>query len=275
MSESIAFRPDGSIWGAVRSGASGASRGVPRGSSAWWLARGIGFRILVPGWGQWCLGQPEQAVVLAGSFVAALVAAVLTWGSLFGFLMVAFAFLSHSVSLADALGRSIMPAPTVHARWLGVTTGLGGAIYGPFLAVATMLAWPGSGVETGADGYAVNCWAYHARRPAARDWVWYRPAPWCEPRAGQVIAGSGQAVEWRGNRLLVDGQTTQFGTGIRSARPPLDLAYRIPDGHSLVAPVGSQLDRLLVDGLVLVSHDQILGRPWAKLYPIGDRQLIR
>ena len=42
----------------------------------------------------------------------------------------------------------------------------------------------------------------------------------------------------------------------------------------LVRPEGRSADPPPPGGVVLVSHDQILGRAWARIYPVRERRLL-
>jgi hypothetical protein len=94
------------------------------------------------------------------------------------------------------------------------------------------------------------------------------------PRVGWVVAVAGQEVEWMGKRWLVDGKEL--------VNPPLEMyprypdgwRFRVPENHVVVGPDSSGDPKDLPSPLVLVSRDQIVGRAWARYYPVWDRSLL-
>ena len=52
------------------------------------------------------------------------------------------------------------------------------------------------------------------------------------------------------------------------------MIYRVPEGHVLVEPDGGLSRRRSTDGLMIVEREQIVGRAWARLYPVGERRLL-
>jgi hypothetical protein len=248
--------------------------------------------LLLPGSSQWSWDQPERALVLLGSYLAALGVGLFTWGTPLGMVLLAFAFGTHVASASDTIRQSAFPG---FGRWVPVVSssgGLGLGLYVPALGLATLFAWPGLGTEQGSglgrSGYLVNCRAYGKAEPSVGDWVWLRspvPAPVPVPapasgaagapggaRLGRVVARSGQRVEWSDTQLRVDGAP-------RADRPfrrfPGVLVFNVPAGHVLLAPADQATGRPTRAGRpVLVPHDEILGRAWAQLYPIRERRLL-
>lgn len=251
------------------------------GSAARGLGAGVmapaGLWLLVPGYSQWSSGQRERGLVMLGSCASAVAAGVFTWGTVTGLVMLAFAFLTHVASASDAVRRSAFPGPGRWATFLGIGLGLGVSVYGPSLALASVVAWPGmrdGASPSGVEGYLVNRWAYRFEGPRPGDWVWYRPDPWCGPEVGRVVAGRGQDVEWSGNRLRVDGLSRSNVPPLRSDPPPRLVSYRVPEGHVLIKPGGGVSPRRSSGALVIVSSAQVVGRAWARMYPVRGRRLL-
>lgn len=236
---------------------------------------GAGLRVLVPGYAQWGWRQRERALVLFGSYAASVVVAAFAWGTPTGLAVLAFAFATHVVSAADAVRQNAFPAPGLGPTVAGVSGGLAVGVYAPVLTAATLLAWPGMRGGSDAEGFLVNCRAYRQAAPKPDDLIWYRPTPWGEPRVGRVVAGGGQEVEWSDNRLRVDGRSRNFGPPSRTPRPPTAMAYRVPDGQVLVSPEAGPGGRRASDGVLIVDRDQIIGRVWARMYPVRERRLLR
>jgi hypothetical protein len=225
---------------------------------------------LVPGYAQWSWRQRERALIFSGSFVTALAVAAFTWGTWTGLALLAFAFGTHVVSTVDVVRQSAFPG---FGRWMPVVSASGGlaiGVYGPALALATLLAWPAMQGGSSPDGYLVNCWSYRGGAPERGDWVWLRTSPWAEPRIGRVLAGPGAELEWSEGELHVAGAPVYSGTPLHSTLPPAELAYTVPEGHVLVGPeAGSASERP-----ILVPRDQVLGRAWARFYPVWERRFL-
>ena len=246
-----------------------AGRAEPQVASGWPTPAGL--RALLPGYAQWSWGQRERGLVLFGGFASASVSAAFAWGSPLGAVLLVFAFGTHLVSIVDALRQSTFPAAGRWAHWLTAGFWLGLTIYAPVLAVTSVVAWPGVGVGSTADGYLVNCWAYLSREPERGEWVWFHSTPSGDPRLGRVVAGGGQDIQWAENRLRVDGGAVDLPAPSRSVWPPRLLSYKVPEGHVLI---NSEGDRREVDGMVIVDRGQVVGRAWARYYPVLERRLL-
>jgi hypothetical protein len=157
---------------------------------------------------------------------------------------------------------------------ISASGGLGLGIYVPAMTLATLVAWPGMGSGLASDGYLVNCRAYRSAPPRCGDWVWLRTSPWGEGRLGRVVAGPGQEVEWSDEQIRVDGRRPAPGLSWRPRRGPADLLFTVPSGHSLVVPASSIATKPATGTPMLIAGDHILGRVWARLYPIRERQFL-
>jgi len=234
-----------------------------------------GFRGLVPGYSQWWWGQHERGFVLFGSYVAALVMATFLWGTLPGFALLIFAYLAHTVSTYDALSQEAFPPRAGTARGLGVSVGLAVGFYLPILAWLTIVAWPNLRDDSRSDGYLVNCWAYRKAEPQRDDWICYRATPKGETRVGRVVAVDGQDVEWSYDTLLVNGRRVDgLREPFRGSRLPQRLSYKVPRGHLLINTRDRPATAGAGEGLVFVSRQEVVGRAWARLYPIRERRLL-
>ena len=76
-----------------------------------------------------------------------------------------------------------------------------------------------------------------------------------------------------GRRRLED-QRVILGPPFRSSWAPDEFAYRVPEGHVLVSLETDRRSDNRPGGSVLVPGDQIVGRAWARFYPLGDRRLL-
>ena len=234
-----------------------------------------GLRGLIPGYSQWWWGQRERGFVLFGSYVAALAMASFLWGTLPGLALLLFAYLTHTASTCDMLAQESFPPRGGAARGLGVSVGLGVGFYLPILAWLTLVAWPSLRDGSRFDGYLVNCRAYRQSEPQRDEWICYRATPKGEARVGRVVAVDGQEVEWSLNSLRVNGGRVEgLREPFRGSRIPQRLSYKIPRGHFLINPRDRPSADGVGEGLVLVSRGEIVGRAWARLYPIRERRLL-
>jgi hypothetical protein len=189
--------------------------------------------------------------------------------------VLAFAFAALVASAADAARQAVFPRPGWGAVVSASAAGLSAGVYAPALAVALLVAWPVRGLGEG--GYLVDRRAYTRTEPRRGDLVWYEPAPGQVSRVGRVAATPGQVVEWSRGKLLVDGAEATVRSPFRSDLPPQEVAFRIPPGHLLIDPNGVSVspERRSARGLALVRGGQVLGRPWARMYPLCRRRLLR
>jgi hypothetical protein len=213
--------------------------------------------------------------VLFGSFVVALGVSVFAWGTGIGLAILAFAFLTHVVSAVDAVRQSAFPGFGRWMPWISASGGLAVGIYAPVLLVGSVVAWPAVVAgQAGPEGYLVNCWAYRGQGPRQGDWVWLRNSPWGRPRVARVVATAGQEVAWRGNGLRIDGSRDWAGSPFRAATPPDELSYVVPAGHVMIDPTAASRRGRRSGRLVMVPRDQIAGQPWARMYPLWEREML-
>jgi hypothetical protein len=213
---------------------------------------------------------------LFGSYLASLLVTLFVWGTSAGWLILAFAFGTHVLSLADAIRQGAFPG---FGKWVplcSASAGLGFGCYGPLLSLALVCAWPGGASDFSTEGYLVNRGAYWTNDPATGQSAWARLPGSGAPRLVRVLAGPGQRIEWSESGLRVDGQGVAWTPNPAASRPR-EVAFTVPEGHVLVAlesneryPAGIETEC----GVVLLAKSEIGGRAWAKLYPIWERSLI-
>jgi hypothetical protein len=232
-----------------------------------------GFRLLVPGWPQFSWGQRERGWVLLGSFVVALSAAILAWGTWLACGFLAFGFLVHVSSTTDAIRQASFPVYARRAAVPMIAGALAVVIYLPFLSALVATAWPGSAPVRTRNVYLVNCWAYLKAKPSRGHWVWLRLPPEGRLHAARVVAVPGQEVEWTGRDWRVDGQRPRLLSPHRTMSWPQGR-FNVPADEVLVEPEEEGGAPPSTGSLVLVPQEQIIGRAWAQYYPVWDRRLL-
>jgi hypothetical protein len=236
-----------------------------------------GWKVLIPCYPQWRWGQRERALVLFGSFAASLFVGLFAWGTPASWVILAFAFGTHVLSVADVIRQSAFPG---FGRWVPVVSasaGLGMGCYGPMLALGLICAWPDFGGETGAEGYLINRGAYWSTPPVCGDWAWARLPGRPTPQPVRVLAGPGQQVEWSESGLRVEGKGVAWAPPPAAWRPR-ELALVVPPGQVLVAlepTAHGELPEATACGLALINQSQVGGRAWAKFAPLWERGLVQ
>ena len=139
--------------------------------------------------------------------------------------------------------------------------------------MASVFAWPG--VRGGADGegYLVDRRAFHHREPIAGEWAWIDPGDGQAPGVARVLATRGHTVSWADDQLRVDGRPAPFPIA-ESVAPPIALTFEVPSGYVLMTGAGSSRSGASPGsslGLRLVAREEIVGRAWARLYPVWNR----
>jgi hypothetical protein len=231
---------------------------------------------LVPGYLQWTWGQHERALVLGGTFGSAAVVGLFAWGSTLGVGCLGLAYAAHAYAVVDAAWQHrfpYLPRALVFGLVLGT---LGCCLYLPLVGLLTIHAWPtlpGSGSRS---GYLVDRSAYLTVGPRTGHWIWLRssPARTQAPRAGRVVATAGQELEWSGRLWRVDGRpipVSSPGTFPTFQEP---WRFRVPLRHVLIDPDHDLRPAEFASSLVIVREEQIVGRAWARFYPIWDRGLL-
>ncbi len=234
--------------------------------------RPAGLRVLVPGYPQWGWRQPERAAVFFGTFAGSLTVGLFAWGSRAGLAMLALAFVAHVASAADTIRQAAFPG---FGRWVptvSASCGLGLGCYVPALALASGLAWPDRRDGLPHEGYLINRWAYRATAPSPGDWVWYR-LPGGGFGLGRLVAGAGGSVEWTDDEVRVDGRALGWSP-ITPDGPPVELSLTVPEGRVLIAPAGGTPGPTNSSGLALLPRDALIGRAWARSYPIWRRNWL-
>lgn len=227
--------------------------------------------VLVPGYAPIRRGQGRRGRALGGMYVSMLAMAALGWGSPLAGLMVLGAFGVHLRAVSEALGEQAFPgfARGVPTFSVGILLVLG--VYGPVLGLGRSVAWVGRGGGQGGSTYLVNRLAFEGEEPRVGDWVCYRTGS-DEVGVGRVVARAGQEVQWLAEGLRVDQSPLEW-------MPENDgrtesLALGVPAGMLVVSPLRDSVAGASSPGLVLVESEDVIGRAWARAYPIWSRRLL-
>ncbi len=195
-----------------------------------------GFRLLVPGWPQFSWGQRERASVLLGSFVMALAAAILAWGTWLSWGFFTFGFLAHVSSTTDAIRQGSFPVYSRRTALPMIAGSLAVVLYLPGLLTLIATAWPGAAPDRTRSVYLVNCWAYRGTGPKRGHFVWLHLPPGGGLHTARVVAVAGQEVEWTGREWRIDGQAPRLLIPLRTSAWPQACRFKIPPDQVLVQP---------------------------------------
>jgi hypothetical protein len=201
------------------------------------------------------------------------------WGSAVGAMLLGVAFLVHCASVADAVGRSAFPGFGAWAPWYSAAVGLGAVGYGPALVLALHLAYPAWADD---GGYLINRRAYEQQSPRPGQWVWLdRQTPEDSIGMARVVAVAGQVVSWSNGGILIDGRQPAVDAGNLSLPPMTRGRFEVPERALLVVrersrprEASSPPELLSPRGLELIPTDRVIGRAWARSYPIWQRQWL-
>ena len=232
-----------------------------------------GLTVLIPGYPQWAWRQTERAAALGGTYAAAMAVAVFAWGSPMGLAMLALAFVVHAASAADVIRQGAFPGFGRFVPAASASFGLGLGCYAPALALASVIAWPQGPSGAEHERYAINLWAFRSVDPEPGDWVWYELPEGRGYGLGRVVAGQGRSVEWSPGALTIDGKPLGWSPKVADDAPA-DLAMIVPEGQVLIVPKATLAGSTPSCGLKLVARDKVIGRPWARLFPISGRGLL-
>lgn len=235
--------------------------------------RSVGFGLLIPGYPHWRWKQRERAAVFCGTYLSAMAVGAFAWGSRTGMVMIAVGFAAHVASASDVIRQCAFPGFGRLVPAASASFGLGLGCYAPALALAAALAWPEGPVGSEHDRYAINRWAFLASDPRPGDRVWYRTPDGRGFGSGRLVASAGREVEWSGGSIRVDGEDLGW-TPEAPDGPPQDLAMTVPSGQLLVSPIDERSGADPSCGLLLLPREDVIGRPWARLYPVWTRRLL-
>lgn len=234
----------------------------------------IGLTVLVPGFLQRRWGQPQRGWTFFGSFASALLVALWTWGTSQSWGFLALAFVTHLASITDVLRQSSFPVYPARRAAVLIAGALLLVFYAPAVFGLSLVAWPGFEPANTGVGFLVNRYAYRGAEPRQGEWIWMHPSVAGEPRAAQVVATSGQEVEWNGQSWKIDGLARPLHSPDRLTAWPQACRFKVPPNQVLVEPRDDGLSAVPIGPVVLVSPDRIIGRAWAQFYPVWDRRIL-
>ena len=230
-----------------------------------------GWRVLVPGLSQMSWGQTDRGEILLGLFIFAFGSSLFAWGTWEGWVFLGFTFLSHVTATVDVIRQGSFPIYPRLTSCLSTSGMLGLGVYAPLVAALSLVAWPGFCEDSPGNGYLVNRHAYRDNQPRRGDWVWVASRSPQKHFAAQVVATAGQEVEWNGKQWLIDGVDASLRVSACLYAPPELMRFRVPANQLLLDVEIHDKRQSNPAALQLVMTDQVVGRCWARYYPIRDR----
>jgi hypothetical protein len=217
---------------------------------------GLICRLVVPGWAQIYNGQSTLGRGLLVGFGFCTLSALLCFGSAMSSVLLGLAFACHGISVYDVARRS---SPVLQDRVFRVLLGCG--------MLATLLYLPAYSLVTqfvdaiviqqnrtplmAGDVLLLRRSAFGGANPRIGSVVQYQiprgsltgrtPDGYAAryvfegARIDRVLAGSGQAIEWDGRRLIVDGQPSSW-LPLNPQGAPQPLNFTVPDDCWLILP---------------------------------------
>ena len=172
------------------------------------------------------------------------------------------------------LRQGSFPAYSGRTAIIVVSVNLALLVYVPATMILSTLALPGFSEHETGTGYLINRWAYRHAKPRAGDWIWARLHSRGKPHAAQIVATGGQEVEWTGRNWRIDGRPCALNGSLRLTAWPQICRFHVPSDQFLVEPEEPESSTSAIGPLVLVPSDAIVGRAWARVYPMWDRHLL-
>lgn len=244
----------------------GASPPTPHRSHPW--------HAFVPGWAQFRAGRRELGFLLISTYLSALLASALTWGTVLSSALLSAAFLTHAASFADAIVSTAFPGFRRGVVVVSVSIVLGVAVYLPAATVALRRGYPAWQSRPLMGGFLIDLDAYQGRSPERGHHVWLQTTDWRRPRLARVLATSGEEVLIRTGDVFVGGLPVP-GASLRNRRLVDSFELSVPKDHLLVAyQSGDDPELSLPANWELIPEGEVMGRAWARSYPIWNRRLL-
>jgi hypothetical protein len=234
----------------------------------------LSWRLLIPGLSQINWGQRERGMVFLIGFMMTLATSLFCWGGMLGWCFLILCFLTHMAASLDVARQRSFPVLPGRLAVAAAIVGMGLTLYLPIGALLRSFALSTGVDRTDGSGYLVNLLAYRERDPALGHFIWMRLTPSSSPRAGHVVAVAGQEVEWNGRCWQVDGKTLESMCPGALPYFPNPWRFQVPPNHVLIGPETSTSNADPSSALVIVSKEQIVGRAWARYYPVWERCLL-
>lgn len=254
------------------------------------LPVGVFLRMVVPGWPQRYLGQPQRGRLMLGLYAALLALGTLSLGTTFGALVLGTALAVHISSILDVLWPVAQGWRTRCVAMLACVAAVGTLVYlpaiwafsqvlgvrqiaitaGPLRAGDAILFRPGAAADVGdVVLYEISQAQVLTRAPGGYP-AYYRVQGQYIDR---IIGAGGQVIEWKQQRLRVDGQSSPYQP-LHPAAVTADLQFTVPAGYYGILPStqpqnAPSFPPEVWQTISLVPQGQILGRVVLRQRPIG------
>lgn len=253
------------------------------------LPAGMFLRMVLPGWPQHYLGQPQRGWIMLGLYLALLALGALSIGTTFSALVLGTALAVHISSILDVLWPVAHGWRTRGLAMLVCVAAIGTLVYlptiwavsqvfgvrriavtaGPLQAGDAILYRPGRAVDVGdVVLYEISQDQVFTRTPGGYP-AYYRVQGQFIDR---IIGAGGQVIEWKQQRLQVDGQASPYQP-LHPAAVTADLQFTVPAGYYGILPSTQPQDAPpfppdVWQTISLVPQGRILGRVVLRQRPI-------
>lgn len=254
------------------------------------------LRMVLPGWGQWLLGERRIAKVFFFAWLGFILLGLLFFGTTRGSLLLGIAFSIHSFAAADLFNRHADRSFRAQLpRSIFISIVLAMLVYAPASYLLTRVFDPITplypiGPYAQGSTFAVNHWATPDRGsvvlydvPAyegkAQMQQHKQVIGYSGQRIDRVLAVAGDTIECRGGVVLVNGKVSEHAPLV-TIRPP-DLApLEVSEGRVFILPSTAKdltfanADPGLLGVMSIVPVESIRGVVYAKIHPLTQFRLI-
>jgi hypothetical protein len=260
----------------------------------------ITWRLLVPGWSHFYLGQTWRGRLFLWGFLALLIPGMLLMGATSGSVLLGLAFSVHTSAAFDIINQRAGPRGFA-AMMLGsivVTIVLAVIVYLPVAMLLSQFASPrvlqaDAGMLTRGDVVWINP-SWHRgdwlkpgtvvlyQLPAQRreNWAGHAHVFYIieGERIDRIIGAGGDRVTWENNALLINGFISPLRP-LQTSAMPKKFSFTVPTNCVLILPSTTPNlrpnDPGLWEELACVPRENVIGNAYLRTQPLYAMKIIR